>query len=252
MRPVLPVRLGALTTICILSIILTGMEKHGRFIAIEGLDGSGKSTQIRMLSEYLTGRGIPTKFVHFPRHGEGVYGKMISKFLRGGFGTVGAVHPQLVALMFAMDRRAFAPTIREWLSEGYCVLVDRYVLSNIAYQCAKTPDEAEKQELQSWILDLEYHVNAIPQPDVNFFLRVPEAFNLRALAARRQAAARDYLDGGEDIHERDLNLQRAVAREYHRMSASDMRITAIDCSTASGDMKLEAAIHTLILEAAGV
>ncbi len=228
------------------------MSKHGRFIAIEGLDGSGKSTQIRLLTEYLTGEGIPTKFVHFPRHGEGVYGKMISKFLRGGFGTVDAVHPQLVALMFAMDRRAFAPTIREWLAEGYCVLVDRYVLSNIAYQCAKTPDAAEKLELQEWILNLEYHVNAIPKPDVSFFLSVPETFNHRALAARREAEVRDYLDGGEDIHERDLNLQRAVANEYRRLlQLGDMQITGVDCTTATDGMKSIEEIHATILQAAG-
>ena len=89
-----------------------------QFVAIEGLDGSGKSTQIELLLTYLHNKGVETRFIHFPRHNDGVFGTLISKFLRGEFGNVSQVHPQLVALLFAEDRKDFAKTIREWLSNG--------------------------------------------------------------------------------------------------------------------------------------
>src|SRR6476646_9829365 len=99
----------------------TKTNKPSQFIAIEGLDGSGKSTQIELLINYLSSKGFQTKFVHFPRSHEGIFGELISKFLRGEFGNIQDVHPQLTALLFAEDRKEFSPTIIEWLNDGYFV-----------------------------------------------------------------------------------------------------------------------------------
>src|SRR4051812_47029234 len=98
------------------------MQIKSKFFAVEGLDGAGKSTQIALLTEYFNARGIETRFVHFPRSQEGVFGELIAKFLRGEFGEVKQVHPQLVALLFAEDRKAFAETINEWQQNGFVVL----------------------------------------------------------------------------------------------------------------------------------
>ena len=105
-------------------------------IVLEGLDGAGKSTQVKMLREYLQSVCPKVDYIHFPRYDAPVYGELISKFLRGDFGTIQSVHPQLVALLFAEDRREAAPMIRKAIEEGSTVLLDRYVYSNIAYQCA--------------------------------------------------------------------------------------------------------------------
>jgi dTMP kinase len=228
-------------------------KKQGghRFIVIEGLDGSGKSTQIELLIQHFQEQGIETRFIHFPRHNEGVFGELIARFLRGEFGDVKDVHPQLVALLFAEDRHDFAATMQAWLDAGYAVLCDRYVNSNIAFQCAKLADPAAKAALREWILDFEYSYNKIPKPDFSLHLSVPFAFTERALTARMEAQARDYLAGGQDIHERDFSLQRAVKQEYEQLVASDSGIVNVVCYDESEAMLPIAEIHQLILEAIG-
>jgi len=96
-----------------------------RFIVIEGLDGSGKSTQMRLLKDYLKKKSIAYKYLHFPRLEEGIYGKLVARFLRGEMGPIDQVDPYLVALIFAGDRREAASQIRKWLDKGYLVIVDR-------------------------------------------------------------------------------------------------------------------------------
>jgi dTMP kinase len=227
------------------------MRRHPQFIVIEGLDGSGKSTQIALLTEYFQAQGIETRFIHFPRHNDGVFGTLIAQFLRGEFGAVDGVHPQLVALLFAEDRRDFAGQMQEWLDQGCTVLCDRYVMSNIAFQCAKLKDPSEKAALRKWILDFEYSYNRIPKPDVSLYLDVPFAFTEHALTARLQAHARDYLDGKADIHEQDFSLQRAVKREYEAMVDMDAGIRRIACANDGQEMRPIPDIHRMILAAIG-
>ncbi|SEW10307.1 dTMP kinase [Chitinophaga sp. YR573] len=223
------------------------MQIKSKFFAVEGLDGAGKSTQIALLTDYFNARGIETRFVHFPRSQEGVFGELIAKFLRGEFGDVKQVHPQLVALLFAEDRKAFAKTINEWQQSGHVVLVDRYVLSNIAFQCAKLTSENEKQELREWINMFEYEHNQIPKPDLSFYLDVPFAFTEKALTERRSGEERKYLNGKDDIHEKDFSLQLAVKHEYDVLVNTDNTITKITCYNEDKQMKPIADIHAEII-----
>jgi dTMP kinase len=223
------------------------MQIKSKFFAVEGLDGAGKSTQIALLTDYFNARGIETRFVHFPRSQEGVFGDLIAKFLRGEFGDVKQVHPQLVALLFAEDRKAFAKTINEWQQSGHVVLVDRYVLSNIAFQCAKLIAENEKQELREWINMFEYEHNQIPKPDLSFYLDVPFAFTEKALTERRSGEERKYLNGKDDIHEKDFSLQLAVKHEYDVLVNTDNTITKITCYNDDKQMKSIADIHAEII-----
>ncbi|NLU94029.1 dTMP kinase [Chitinophaga sp. Ak27] len=224
------------------------MKESNKFIAVEGLDGAGKSTQIERLTEYLESKNQKTKFVHFPRSSQGVFGELIAKFLRGEFGDVKQVHPQLVALLFAEDRKAFAATINEWLRDGYFVLVDRYVLSNIAFQCAKLHTDDEKAYLRKWILEFEYEYNQIPQPQFSIYLDVPFSFVEAALSKRRANESREYLQGKDDIHEKDSSLQQAVKKEYEAMLAIDHTINSIHCANDTGQMKSVEDIHAEIVQ----
>ena len=205
-------------------------------IVLEGLDGAGKSTQVRLFREYLGSVCNRLEYIHFPRYDAPVYGGLIGKFLRGGFGSIESVHPQLVALLFAEDRREAAPQIRQTLQEGGTVLLDRYVYSNIAYQCAKLPAYDQAEELREWINNTEYGYFGLPRPDLNIFLDVPIGFVEKSLAAQRGGADRGYLRGRQDIHEADIEFQRRVREMYLRQAALDPHFIIVDCSDADGQM----------------
>ena len=207
------------------------------FIVLEGLDGAGKSTQIRMLRQLFTDRGVESEYVHFPRFDSPVYGQLIARFLRGEFGGVQEVDPYLVALIFAGDRADAAPQIRQWLAEGKAVVLDRYVYSNVGFQCAKLPAGEGRDRLADWIVNLEFGHNALPRPDLSLFLDVPFAFTERKLSEVREGDDRDYLQGGQDIHEASLQLQQDVRSVYLASAAKDPSLRVVDCSDASGAME---------------
>ena len=205
-------------------------------IVLEGLDGAGKSTQVKQLKEYLTQRCGSLEYIHFPRYDAPVYGDLITRFLKGEFGSIEAVHPQLVALLFAEDRHGAAPAMRQALEEGKTVLLDRYVYSNIAYQCAKLQDEQERGKLRDWIFNTEYGIFELPKPDLNLFLDVPIGFVEQSLTHQREGQDRNYLAGAQDIHEASIAFQKAVRDMYVAETARDPKFRRIDCSGAQGEM----------------
>lgn len=199
-------------------------------IVLEGLDGAGKSTQIQLLREMLVKEGMRVEYLHFPRFDAPVYGDMIGRFLRGELGEIGQVNPYVVALLFAGDRAYAGPVIRRWLDEGRFVLLDRYVNSNIAFQCAKLDDPEERRKLKDWILDTEFHEFGIPQPDMSLFLDVPFGFTEKKLTGNRHGDDRSYLKGARDIHEESLDLQRKVRDIYLWRASEDDTMHVVDCS----------------------
>ena len=202
---------------------------NGKIIVIEGLDGSGKSTQIELLKTKLEKTGIDYKYIHFPMLNQGKYGELIAEFLRGEYGTVHEVHPKLVAVLFANDRKEHIEKVNRWLREGYFVLLDRYVNSNIAFQCAKIENESEKEKLKEWILDFEFIYNQLPVPSVSFFLNVSLDIINKSLSTARTGIEREYLNGKQDIHEKSLSLQKKVHDEYLKMLTEQNNFIGIDC-----------------------
>ncbi len=206
------------------------------FLVIEGLDGSGKSTQLGLLKKYLEEKSISYKYLHFPRLEEGIYGKLVARFLRGEMGDNNQVDPYLVALIFAGDRWEAKDMIEKWLEDGYLVIVDRYVYSNIAFQCAKLPDIEEQKKLQEWILDLEFDRYNLPVPEMNILLDVPFEFTRKRLSEGRTGDDRDYLKGQTDIHEQDLEFQGRVRNIYHSLLNDVENLSIVDCADNKGEM----------------
>ena len=206
-------------------------------IVLEGLDGAGKSTQVRKLKAYLEQVGPkPMEYIHFPRYDAPVYGELISRFLRGDFGSNESVHPQLVALLFAEDRHGAAPRMKATLSQGGTVLLDRYVYSNVAYQCAKLADPDEAERLREWILNTEFGAFDLPRPDLNIFLDVPIEFVENSLEKNRQGSDRAYLKGASDIHEASIEFQKKVKEIYLRQASLDPGFIPVDCKDSDGRM----------------
>lgn len=217
-------------------------------VVLEGLDGAGKSTQVKKLREYLEGIYGSLEYIHFPRYDAPVYGNLISRFLRGDFGDNESVHPQLVALLFAEDRHGAAPEMTRQLAAGRCVLLDRYVYSNIAYQCAKLSDQEEAEDLREWIFNTEYGNFDLPRPDLNIFLDVPIGFVESKLNSQRGGEDREYLNGAQDIHEADIEFQKRVRDIYRRQCRLDSKFIRIDCADENGQMLPPGAIFAKVKE----
>jgi dTMP kinase len=216
------------------------------FIVIEGLDGAGKSTQVEMLKNYLANEGRKSEFIHFPTSDSPVFGDMIARFLRGEFGGLKDVNPYLVALLFAGDRYNLGTQIRTWLTEGKTVINDRYVYSNIGFQCAKMNSTEAADELFDWIFDLEFNYFKIPKPDLSIFLDVPFSFTEKRLTSAREGSDRDYLQGKTDIHEADLNFQKTVRETYLKAVEKDENLIRINCADENNNMLPAAKISELI------
>lgn len=206
------------------------------FFVIEGLDGSGKSTQINLLQDYFNKNQIKYKYLHFPRTDSSIYGELIAKFLRGELGNIESVNPYLVALIYAGDRKDASEMIHNWLKEGYVVLLDRYVHSNIAFQCAKISGNDKKKDLKDWIIKLEYEYFKIPKPQLSLFLDVPFSFTVKKLSQERKGDDRNYLSGAKDIHEENLDFQSKVREMYLWQVKDDKDFKLVNCSNKSGDM----------------
>lgn len=223
-------------------------------VVLEGLDGAGKSTQVKKLRQYLEEVFGNLEYIHFPRYDAPVYGELISRFLRGDFGSNEAVHPQLVALLFAEDRHGAAPEMKRTLQAGGTVLLDRYVYSNIAYQCAKLKSAEEADDLREWIFNTEYGQFDLPVPDLNIFLDVPIGFVESKLKSQRGGSDREYLEGAQDIHEADIQFQIKVRDIYRKQCERDPKFIRIDCSDENGQMlppdaifaKIKGAVDTAI------
>jgi dTMP kinase len=218
-----------------------------KMVAIEGLDGSGKSTQIELLTKHLGSKNVEFKLLHFPRTDCPIYGEMIARFLRGEFGDVNGVNPYFVALLYAGDRQGARAVIEDWLSRGCLVIVDRYVYSNVAFQCAKVRTPSEKKRLRDWLLALEYDYNKIPSPGVSIYLHVPFNHIIGRLAGKRTGSDRRYLNGEQDIHEASIELQKRVEEEYLELARVFRDLRIVDCAAGDNKMRPPESITSEIL-----
>jgi dTMP kinase len=229
-----------------ITFVLKEIIYQMKLFVIEGVDGAGKSTQIKLLKGLFSGKGYNCEYLHFPRTETPYFGELIARFLRGEFGSLNDVDPYLVAMLYAGDRKDASGMISNWLKEGKIVLLDRYTYSNIAYQCVKLQDKTAQEELMRWIKNLEFKHFGIPRPDLNIFLNVPFAFTEKKLLNIRTGDDRSYLSGTRDIHEESLLFQKKVRDIYLNVAKSDDRLAIVDCSDNKGDILTPEEIFNLI------
>ena len=220
------------------------MPPRGKFIVLEGIDGSGKHTQIDLLVRALVSRGVDFAQLGFPNY-EGFFGKLVARFLNGDFGGLEAVDPHFSALLYAGDRLESKPAIESALAAGKILLADRYVASNLAHQGARMPDE-KRGNFLAWLKQLEYDVHALPVEDLVVYLRVPVAEAHRLVGHK---AARDYTKARRDLQERDTAHLEAASRIYDELARQPNWVT-IDCYDATaGALRPAPAIHQEIADA---
>ena len=220
------------------------MTARGKLIVIEGIDGSGKRTQIEMLAQTFEQRAIPYIHVNFPNY-EGFFGNLVAKFLNGEFGTLGEVDPHFSALLYAGDRLESKPKIETALAAGKNVLADRYVGSNLAHQGARVePDK--RPEFMDWLRELEYRVYGLPAEDLVIYLRVPVDEAHRLIGEKSK---RGYTKLRHDIQERNRNHLETASWVYEHL-AHQANWVRVDCmSGGAGSLRTPAEIHSDVLAA---
>jgi dTMP kinase len=220
------------------------MRPRGKLIALEGIDGSGKGTQLDLLAGALEQRGHAVLRISFPRYAS-FFGKLAAGFLNGEFGPAGQVDPRLSSLVYAGDRWEAKPEIESALASGKIVLADRYVASNLAHQSERVP-AGKRDEFIGWLKHLEYGLYGLPVEDLVIYLRVPVAEAQRLVGLK---SARSYTTMQHDILEADIAHLEQTAMTYERL-ADAPNWARIDCTdAASGELLAPERIHQAVLAA---
>lgn len=202
-----------------------------RFIAIEGIDGSGKGTQTAELKKYFDQAGLRCSTVTFPRYSETLMGKQIGRFLNGKFGKLEHMHPVPVSLMYAVERFESRGLIEEELSRCDILISDRYVGSNLAHQGAHLSG-SERQEFLNWISTVEYELFGVPKPDLVIVLDLPAQSSAQRVAMKN---TRDYTDQVTDLHESDAEYLSAVHGVYLQLCEQNETWHLTPCLSETGE-----------------
>ena len=195
----------------------------GKLIVIEGTDGSGKSTQFRLLTQRLTNEGKNFQKLVFPQYKE-ESSALIRMYLGGEFGTKPSdVNAYAASAFYAVDRYAsYKKVWGQWYEQGGLVLSDRYTTSNAVHQTSKEPEEKQGDFLK-WLYEFEYDKLGLPCPDLVIYLDVPTGFTEKMMRSREAAT-----NTSADIHEKDM-AYLATCRRTGKNAAAFYNWTVIDC-----------------------
>ena len=208
----------------------------GKLIVIEGTDGSGKSTQFKLLTERLRREGREFQQLVFPQYAE-PSSALIRMYLGGEFGTHPSdVNAYAASAFYAVDRFAsYKKVWGEYYEQGGLIVSDRYTTSNAVHQASKETGEKQKEFLK-WLYDFEYNQLGLPCPDLVIYLDVPTDFTEK-LMRRREADTNTTAD----IHEQDLEYL-ATCRRTGKAAAEFYGWTVIEC-VRDGAMRSIEDIH---------
>jgi dTMP kinase len=193
-------------------------------IVIEGIDGSGKGTHSKRLAEDLKREGTDVALLSFPRYTETRFGRVVGNYLNGKYGDP---HPMLAALPYAIDRFESREDLEAAIAVRDVVILDRYVPSNLAHQCARC-DKPEAHALYEELIKLEHETFQLPWPDLVIGLDLPVPMAVKLIAKK---AGRDYTDKAADKHEADHEYLAGVRRWYSTLASnysSQWEVVSVD------------------------
>lgn len=217
------------------------MSKHkGCVIVIEGTDGSGKTTQFKLLQTALKKTKRTVGIVDLPQYGK-PSARLVERYLTGEYGRdPNKISPYDASLFYAVDRFEFTPRIRTWLQQGRVVIANRYTQSSAAHQGAKLKGK-RKQAYWQWLYHLEHEVLDIPKPDLVIILHVPARIAQHLISYKKKRA---YLRGKKDIHETNLQHLLAAEKTYLEL-AHTYHYLVVEC-VEKGRLLTPAEIHNKV------
>lgn len=207
--------------------------KKGKLIVIDGIDGSGKSTQAKLLVKFLNKKNIKCEYIDFPRYDE-FFGKLVKKYLNGEFNKLGN-NPYFSSIFYAFDRMDMADKINKFIKKGYYIVSNRYTESNLIHQTIKIKNEKNKQEFIKWIRDFEFNKLGVIKASEVIYLRVTPKISLNLIEKRGNK---------KDIHENKEHLE--LAYKNAKKLSKKYKWILIDCVKNGKIMKIEE-IHKIIL-----
>lgn len=175
----------------------------GKLFVIEGLDGSGKETQTKLLEERLKKNGYNVILASYPNY-KSDSSALVKMYLNGDFGdNPEDVDPKVASVFYAVDRYAtFKKEYEKFYRQGGIIIADRYVTSNMVHQACKIDDPEKKGEYISWLVDFEYNMMKIPSPDRIFFLDINPEVSRKLIKNRKNKFSEEK---EKDIHEKNLD-----------------------------------------------
>ncbi len=219
---------------------MAGADK-GKFIVIDGSDGSGKTTQLNLLKNYLDKKNIPVAVFDFPQY-KTFHGETVGRFLAGEFGPLDSVSPYLLAYPYALDRLGASPHIKAALAEGKVVLANRYVASNLAHQSGRLPKK-DRRSFVDWDIEFEYYLNGLPREDLLIYLYVPSVL-ARKLMKNKDRGKREYLSGkAKDMVEDNKKYLSDSEEAYLDLLERFDHWIKIDCTNSKGQLLSKEEIH---------
>ncbi len=213
----------------------------GKFIVIDGTDGSGKTTQLNLLKEKLEAEGYAVAVADFPQYNTKSAG-MVEEYLSGKYGQADEVDPYKASIFYAVDRFDASSQIRKWLAEGKVVLANRYTSASLGHQGGKITNPLERKIFFNWLYDLEYKIFEIPKPDLTIVLQVEPEISF-TLAKKR--AREDWKGKTKDIHEDNFEHLKNAEQTYLEITSSLPGFKLIRC-THNGEILSPEAIHFLV------
>jgi len=208
---------------------------NGKFIVIDGTDGSGKATQTELLVKRLRREKYKVKVFDFPQYGKKSAG-LVEEYLNGKYGKAQEIGPYRASIFYACDRYDASFKIKKFLESGYIVVSNRYVTANMGHQGGKIADAKKRKKYFDWLYELEYGIFAIPKPDLNIILHVDAAMAQKLVDGKSQ---RKYTRKKRDLHEKDIKHLRDAEQVYLEIAKTMRNFKLISCSNKNGIMDRE-------------
>jgi len=211
----------------------------GKFIVLEGTDGSGKTTQLKLLVRRMRKEKIPTRTIAFPRHGHPA-AWTVDEYLHWRYGNPSTLNAYASSILYAVDRFDAKKQVQKWIKNGEVVVSSRYITSGLVYAAAKVPS-AQRQRLWKWAEHLEYEIFGIPKADHTIVLTVPTevTYALLKQRAKKTKQRMDHLERNRSHQNDILNIYKQLA------SSSKRHMTLIDCAP-KGTLLSKEEIHEKI------